>query len=76
MLNDECRDLPLVIIRPSIVCASIDDPLPGWIDNYNGMLKKCVDNLTPALKTPVSKCAEYKKVYISAFNGNIRQKIS
>jgi fatty acyl-CoA reductase len=38
MLNDECRDLPLVIIRPSIVCASIDDPLPGWIDNYNGVI--------------------------------------
>ena len=32
--------------------------------------------LTPALITPVSNCAEYKKVYISAFNGNIRQKIS
>jgi fatty acyl-CoA reductase len=38
MLNDECRDLPLVIIRPSIVCASIEDPLPGWIDNYNGVV--------------------------------------
>jgi len=38
MLNDECRDLPLVIIRPSIVCASIEDPLPGWIDNYNGVI--------------------------------------
>ena len=32
--------------------------------------------LTPALITPVSNCAEYKKVFISAFNGNIRQKIS
>ena len=26
--------------------------------------------------TPGSNCAEYKKVYISAFNGNIRHKIS
>ena len=32
--------------------------------------------LTPALITPVSNCVEYKKVYISAFNGDIRQKIS
>ena len=32
--------------------------------------------LTPALITPVSNCAEFKKVFISAFNGNIRQKIS
>ena len=31
--------------------------------------------LTPAFITPVSNCAGYKKVYISAFNGNIRQKI-
>ena len=26
--------------------------------------------------TPVSNCAEYKKVYISVYNRNIRQKIS
>ena len=32
--------------------------------------------LTPALITPVSNFAEYKKVFISAFNGNIRHKIS
>ena len=33
--------------------------------------------LTPALITPVSNCAEYKNVFISAVNGNIiRQKIS
>ena len=32
--------------------------------------------LTPALITPVSNCVEYKKVFISAFNGNIRRKIS
>ena len=32
--------------------------------------------LTPALITSVSNCAEYKKVFISAFNGNIRQEIS
>ena len=32
--------------------------------------------LTPALITPVSNCAEYRKVFIFAFNGSIRQKIS
>ena len=30
--------------------------------------------LTPALITPVSNCAEFKKVIISAFNGNNRHK--
>ena len=33
-------------------------------------------DLTPASLTPVSNCVEYKKVFISAFNGNFRQKIS
>jgi len=38
MLDEEAKDLPLVIIRPSIVCSSLSDPLPGWIDNYNGVV--------------------------------------
>lgn len=29
-------DLPMVICRPSIVCASWKEPIPGWIDNVNG----------------------------------------
>ncbi|KAI4504257.1 hypothetical protein M0802_000728 [Mischocyttarus mexicanus] len=28
--------LPCVICRPSIVVSMVDDPLPGWIDNFNG----------------------------------------
>ena len=31
--------------------------------------------ITPVL-TPVSNCAEFKMVFISTFNGNIRQKMS
>jgi len=37
MLEEHAKDLPLLIVRPSIVCASIEDPMPGWIDNYNGV---------------------------------------
>ncbi|XP_050502641.1 putative fatty acyl-CoA reductase CG5065 [Diabrotica virgifera virgifera] len=29
-------DLPIVIIRPSIVLSSINEPLSGWVDNWNG----------------------------------------
>ena len=36
LLVDEGRDLPLAMIRPSIVGASWKEPFPGWIDNYNG----------------------------------------
>lgn len=30
------RDLPVVICRPSIVCASWREPFAGWVDNVNG----------------------------------------
>ncbi|XP_046651716.1 LOW QUALITY PROTEIN: putative fatty acyl-CoA reductase CG5065 [Daphnia pulicaria] len=28
--------LPLAIVRPSMVTAAVQEPLPGWIDNFNG----------------------------------------
>lgn len=31
-----CNKLPIGIVRPSIITASLRDPMPGWIDNYNG----------------------------------------
>lgn len=31
------HQLPLCIIRPSIVTAAIAEPLPGWVDNVNGL---------------------------------------
>jgi len=31
----EKEDLPLVILRPSIVTASVEEPFPGWVDNYS-----------------------------------------
>ncbi|KAK6633664.1 hypothetical protein RUM43_001254 [Polyplax serrata] len=34
--NDFKDTLPIVIFRPSIVIASIIEPLPGWVDNFNG----------------------------------------
>jgi len=39
MLKEECgapNNIPLVIVRPSIVCSTIRDPVPGWVDSYNG----------------------------------------
>ncbi|CAG5007022.1 unnamed protein product [Parnassius apollo] len=29
-------DLPVVIVRPSIVCPAILEPIPGWVDSLNG----------------------------------------
>lgn len=36
LLLEEFRTIPLGIIRPSIVGASWKEPIPGWVDNYNG----------------------------------------
>ena len=30
------NEIPFVIVRPSIVTSAWREPLPGWIDNYNG----------------------------------------
>lgn len=30
------EDLPVAIFRPSIVGASWEEPVPGWVDNFNG----------------------------------------
>ncbi|CAH0602038.1 unnamed protein product [Chrysodeixis includens] len=29
-------ELPIVIVRPSIVISSAEEPIPGWIENFNG----------------------------------------
>ncbi|MGH0176797.1 UNVERIFIED_CONTAM: hypothetical protein FKN15_075205 [Acipenser sinensis] len=36
VVQQECGNLNVVIIRPSIVGASWKEPFPGWIDNFNG----------------------------------------
>lgn len=36
LVNDEMDNLPVVILRPSIVIPIWLEPLPGWTDNING----------------------------------------
>lgn len=36
LLIEESGDLPVAIVRPSIVGASWEEPVPGWVDNLNG----------------------------------------
>ncbi|CAH1164707.1 unnamed protein product [Phaedon cochleariae] len=35
-LKENREELPLVIVRPSIVLSTIYGPLEGWLDNWNG----------------------------------------
>eukprot|EP00794_Sanderia_malayensis_P018243 gene18243-20063_t len=34
----EAEGIPSIILRPSIICSAYDEPYPGWIDNYNGLI--------------------------------------
>lgn len=36
VVNEYKDRLPLVIYRPSIVICAMDEPIPGWVDNFNG----------------------------------------
>lgn len=36
LLEEQCGTVPLAIVRPSIVTAALKEPVPGWVDNYNG----------------------------------------
>lgn len=36
LLQNEAKDLPVAIVRPSIVGAAYKEPLPGWIDTVQG----------------------------------------
>ncbi|GBP48686.1 Putative fatty acyl-CoA reductase CG5065 [Eumeta japonica] len=34
------KDLPVCILRPSIVTPALEEPFPGWVDNLNGITGK------------------------------------
>ena len=36
VINDYKHKVPLVLFRPSIVISAMREPLPGWMDNFNG----------------------------------------
>ncbi|XP_050598490.1 putative fatty acyl-CoA reductase CG5065 isoform X3 [Bombus affinis] len=36
IVASECKNLPVAIVRPSIVGASLEEPCPGWIQNISG----------------------------------------
>lgn len=36
VIIQECKDMPVSIIRPSIIGATWREPFPGWVENFNG----------------------------------------
>ena len=76
------KNIPPIAVQKPILCL-LPKHLPAFppttkylMGHYNASPNLTPAPLTPALITSVSNCAEYKKVFISAFNGNICQKIS
>lgn len=36
IINDARHDIPVIIFRPAVVLSSMQEPMPGWLDNFNG----------------------------------------
>lgn len=38
LVSDYSEAIPTVIVRPSIICPSFEEPYAGWVDNFNGIV--------------------------------------
>jgi len=36
IMEEKGRKIPIVILRPSVVIGCLEEPIPGWLDNFNG----------------------------------------
>ncbi|XP_049522437.1 uncharacterized protein LOC119448732 [Dermacentor silvarum] len=69
LLLEERGDIPVAIVRPSTITASMKEPLPGWVDNYNGCTGIAVTSglgLLPLLLTEKKNLADIVPVDIVA----------
>lgn len=55
LLLDKAQGLPLTIVRPSIVVASWQYPMKGWVDNFNGPTGLIAGGGTGVLRTLLAK---------------------
>ncbi|XP_058827013.1 fatty acyl-CoA reductase wat-like [Topomyia yanbarensis] len=42
MIQQRYSHLPIVVFRPPIVISSYQEPIPGWVDNFNGIAGMCI----------------------------------
>lgn len=58
VLQKYCSEnkIPLAIVRPSIVTCSLQEPIPGWIDNLNGPSGFIVGVGKGLLRTAITDC--------------------
>lgn len=71
MLLKERGDLPLAIVRPSIVTAAKQEPIPGWVDNLNGPTgKPCFDKNFFFFPIVLSRCSMHSELIIKSLDRN------
>ncbi|XP_048004062.1 putative fatty acyl-CoA reductase CG5065 [Leguminivora glycinivorella] len=71
VVYEQKGQLPAVIIRPSIVISSVSEPMPGWIENFNGpvgILVACGKGIMRSLYSDPSLIADYIPVDVSIKN--------
>ncbi|KAL1432936.1 hypothetical protein MTO96_001925 [Rhipicephalus appendiculatus] len=69
LVAEEGGDLPVAIVRPSIVAASWKEPFPGWVDALNGstsLLASCASGVMTTIVTDVKGIADIVPVDIVA----------
>lgn len=55
LVLDMSRRLPITIVRPSIVCPSINEPFPGWVDSMHGPMGVLIAGGSGVLRTVYGK---------------------
>ncbi|XP_055711091.1 putative fatty acyl-CoA reductase CG5065 [Phlebotomus papatasi] len=68
IINDFKEKLPVIIFRPSIVISAVSEPMPGWIDNFNGpvgLLVGCGLGINRTLYSNPDNVADYTPVDIA-----------
>lgn len=51
MIHEEKGNLPITIVRPSIVTSTVAEPFPGWVDNYNHVVSFITSGANGTLRT-------------------------
>lgn len=51
LVSDRAKHLPTAIVRPSIICPSIEEPYPGWVDSINGPMGVLIGASSGLLRT-------------------------
>ncbi|XP_049268843.1 putative fatty acyl-CoA reductase CG5065 [Rhipicephalus sanguineus] len=81
LLIEERGHLPVVIVRPSTITASLREPLPGWVDNFSGVTGITVTvstdrSLDYILQRRFNAYSCYRPTYVKAYHctsGSLKQ---